>query len=97
MQETNFQMLWTDRAYKLEVNNSTLTGYSAARLDIPSTKVEETPLTAQIHAKSPQRPTPQHQTWVGDQNNPGYGWKVNTSLLKAQGYGPRLMYPQELL
>ena len=58
MQETNFQMLWTDRAYKVEVNNSTLTGYSAKRLDIPSTEVEETPLTAQVYVKRPQRPTP---------------------------------------
>lgn len=89
MQETEFQMLWTDCSYQLKVNNSTLTGYSAERLDLPSPRVEETPHTAQVHDKSPQRPQPQQVTWIADQSNPGYGWNVKTSLLKAQGYGAK--------
>ena len=87
MQETNFQMQWTDRQYKLEVNNSNLTGYSAKRLDIPSTSVEETSHTAQVHKKSPQRPNPLHTTWIRDELKLGFGCNVSTSLLKAQGYG----------
>lgn len=87
MKDTNFQMLWTDQAFTLEVNGSTLTGYSAERLDLPSTLVEETTLTAQVHDKSSQRPQAKHMTWIEDQYNYGYGWKVHTSLLKAQGYG----------
>ena len=89
MKETNFQMQWTDQAYKLKVNHSTLTGYSAERLDIPSTSVAETSPTTQVHEKSPLRPITQHTTWIEDQTQPGYGWKVRTSLLKAQGSGPK--------
>ena len=89
MQETNFQMQWMDRAYKLQVNHSTLTIYLAERIDTPSTLVEETSHTAQVHKKSPKRPNQQLNTWISDQANPGFGWSVPTSLLRAQGYGPR--------
>lgn len=80
-------MLWTNRAFKLEVNGSTLKGYSAEKLELPSNLVEETPPTAQVHAKSPQRPKPEPLKWVKDQHNKGYGWRVKTFLLQAQGYG----------
>ena len=82
-------MQWTDQAYKFELNNSTSTGYSAKRLDIPSTLVEETSHTAQVHEKSPPRPKQQHTTWIRDQAKPCLGRNVTTDLLKAQGYGPR--------
>ena len=62
MQETNFQMQWMHITYKLEVNHSTLMGYSAKRLDIPSTLVEETSHTAQVHEKESKEtePTAKH-------------------------------------
>lgn len=69
-------MLWMDRAFKLEVNGAPVQGYSAKKLNIPSASVGETPLTAQVHDKSPQRPQKEHMTWVADQHNYGYGWAI---------------------
>ena len=36
-----------------------------------------------VHSDQP----PQHTTWIRDKVRPGFGWNVNTSLLRAQGYG----------
>ncbi len=89
MQQTNFQMNWDTREYKLKVSKSVLTGTSAERLDLPSTSVEEKSLTVQTQTQQQQAQLAEATTWIKDKAHPNFGWKVATSLLKAQGYGRR--------
>ena len=89
MQHTNLQIDWIKRSYQLQVSNSILHEKSAGRLDPPSTSVEEKPLTplAPVHAK--QVKVEVATTWISNETNQGHGWKVPTTLLKAQGYGKK--------
>ena len=83
MQCTNFQIDWNAREYQIQVSNSLIIGTSAKRLDFPSTLVEETPLTTQAQTHKQQVKSGEATTWITDEANPNFGWKVLTSLLKA--------------
>ena len=89
MQQTNLQIDWIKRKFQLQVSNSILYGKLAERLDPPSTSVEEKPLTPLAPSHKEQVKVKVATTWISYETNQGHGWKVPTTLLKAQGYGKK--------
>ena len=89
MQQTNFQIDWIKQEFQLQVSNSILQGKLVERLDPPSTSVEEKPLTPLAPDHKEQVKVEVATTWISDETNRGHGWKIPTTLLKAQGYGKK--------